>query len=104
VVIDFRDFGDDIALTFQELVTIGSFVLSWLLNTLIKIHGRHESPSAHHHRVGPRLEQRQHIPVLYVPESVPSQGDAHSHLNGNASEIDHAVSRKSRIIGILVST
>jgi len=63
-------------------------------------HHRHESPSSHQHRAAPRLEQRQHIPVLYVPEALPEEPNGHEQTGKSTSDQD--VSQKTRIIGILV--
>lgn len=65
-------------------------------------HHRHESPSSHQHRAAPRLEQRQHIPVLYVPEALPEEPNGHEQTGKSTSDQD--VSQKTRIIGILVCT
>ncbi|KIJ47923.1 hypothetical protein M422DRAFT_28711 [Sphaerobolus stellatus SS14] len=63
-------------------------------------HHRHESPTAHCHKVGPRLEQRRQIPVLYIPEEVSDEPNGHAQTHTEHEE--HELSRKTRIIGILV--
>ncbi|GJJ14228.1 hypothetical protein Clacol_008490 [Clathrus columnatus] len=67
----------------------------------------YESPHAHHHKVAARLVERQHIPVLYVPE--PANGEDPVCINVEIlQDHDHEsvdqqdISRKTRIISILV--
>lgn len=68
---------------------------------------RHESPHAHHHKVATRLVERQHIPVLYIPEPAQGEGpvciDVQVLRDHGSNPVDQQeISRKTRIISILV--
>ena len=73
---------------------------------------RHESPSAHHHKAGPRLASRQLVPVVLPGQAEDPSRLLHSHSHSHAhSHRGHKhgpdgaqgeVSRRTRIISILV--
>ena len=64
---------------------------------------RHESPSSHQHKAGPRLAPWHRISTAHLSdENEDDVRSAHSH--GHAHDVNQEVSRKTRIISILVCT
>ncbi|KAF8530057.1 Zinc/iron permease [Hysterangium stoloniferum] len=65
-------------------------------------HHRHESPHIHHHKFGPCLQERQQIPVFIAPQLESAGQSCTGTSPDHRSTIEHEISRRTRLIGILV--